>query len=98
MIKLFTWFGFIFVFLLVIAFAIPNTQTITIYYYVNQIELRLTVLLFSVLSFGILLGLLANFLWLWRLRRDNQRLKKQYYHALHEKNALIARTQDTSTQ
>lgn len=96
MVKLFAWFGFILVFLLMVTFALANTQTVTIYYYVGQTELRLTILLFFVLSFGVLLGLMANFLWLWKLRRENQCLKKSHQHALHEINTL--RTQDISPQ
>jgi uncharacterized membrane protein YciS (DUF1049 family) len=81
-----------------VAFALPNIQTVTIYYYIDQIELRLTVLLFFVWSFGVLLGLIANFLWLWKLRQDNLRLKKLYKNAQHEINTLVARTQDIHTQ
>ncbi|MEK7989770.1 MAG: LapA family protein [Thiotrichaceae bacterium] len=98
MVKLFAWFGFILVFLLMAAFALSNIQTVTIYYYIGQTELRLTVLLFFVLSFGVLLGLIANFLWLWKLRKDNLRLKKLHKNALHEINTLVARTQDIHTQ
>ncbi|WP_353573084.1 LapA family protein [Candidatus Albibeggiatoa sp. nov. BB20] len=98
MVKLFVWFGFILVFLLMVAFALLNTQAVTIYYYVGQMELRLTLLLFSVLCLGVLLSSIAHFLWLWKLRRDNQRLKKSHKNALHEINTLVARTQDTSTQ
>ena len=98
MIKLLTWIGFSCLFLLIIALAIPNTQTVTLYYYAGQLELRLTLLLLLVLSIGILLGFMAHFLWLWRLRRDNQRLKKLHQQALHEINRLAVHSQDISTQ
>lgn len=91
MIKLFAWFSFILVFLLMVAFALPNTQTVTIYYYIAQTELRLTVLLFFTLSFGVLLGFMSHFLWLWKLRHENQRLKKSHQNALHKINTLVAR-------
>jgi uncharacterized integral membrane protein len=80
--RLFTGMSFGLIFMLILIIALPNQHTVSIYYYVDHAELKLTVLLFITFSLGLILGVVSQLLWLWKLMRENYRLKKHYQSVL----------------
>lgn len=88
---------FFLIFCLTVILVLPNAHLmVELNYYTGHVSIRLLILLLFTLCLGACLGILFNLLWVWRLRRDHQRLTKLYKHALREVDELL--THSTSHQ
>ena len=65
------------VILLGLGFAQINADEVTLHYYFNSITVPLSLLLALTLGLGVLLGLLASTAAIYRVRRENSRLRRQ---------------------
>lgn len=96
MLHFIAWAVWISVFIVTVIVTLPNVQMVTLDYYIASVELNVAVLIFIVLSIGMILGMSFNSLRLWRLRCEHHRLKQLHKHTLHEINTLLANPkQDT---
>lgn len=96
MLYLIAWAVWISLFIATVVITLPNTQLVTLNYYIASVELNVAILIFIVLSIGIIFGMSFNSLRLWRLHHDNLQLKQLHKHTLHEINTLLAKPkQDT---
>jgi uncharacterized integral membrane protein len=88
---------FFLIFCLTVILILPNAQLmVELNYYTGHFSIHLIILLLFTLCLGAFSGILFNLLWVWRLRRDNQRLTKLYKQALREVDELL--THSTSHQ
>ncbi len=96
MLHFIAWAVWISLFIVTVIVTLPNVQMVTLNYYIASVELNVAVLIFIVLSIGMILGMSFNSLRLWRLRCEHHRLKQLHKHTLHEINTLLANPkQDT---
>lgn len=96
MLHFIAWAVWISLFIVTVIVTLPNVQMVTLNYYIASVELNVAVLIFIVLSIGMILGMSFNSLRLWRLRCEHHRLKQLHKHTLHEINILLANPkQDT---
>lgn len=66
------------IFLLTVTLVSRNAHiNILLDYYIDRIEINLSVLLIITLTIGIGLGILFNLIWVWNLWLENHRLKKR---------------------
>ncbi len=79
---------FLLVLLLGVIFHLRNAQLVVIDYYLGTLELPFSATLVFVLSFGVVLGILASIPARIRLKRENARLLKQVSITEKEVNAL----------
>lgn len=77
MLRFLAWIFFFLIFCFTVVLTARNDQRVVLDYYVNHLEIDLVVLLLITLGIGISLGIIFNLMWVWNLRRDNQRLKKR---------------------
>lgn len=89
MLRIIAWIVFFTIFLVTILLTIPNAHVVNLNYYMGNLEIHLTLLLMVTLCIGILLGVFFNFMWVWNLYLENQRLKKLHKQALREVHLLL---------
>jgi uncharacterized integral membrane protein len=97
MLRIVAWIVLLLVFCFTVVLTIPNTHLVTLNYYVGSTEIHLTVLLLISLCVGALLGSLFNLMWVWKVYRDNQRLRKLYKQMLHEVDGKCAYSKQSVT-
>lgn len=90
MLRLLVWLFFLVLFLLAIAFTVPNRHSVTLHYYIGSLDAPLAVLLFSGFALGAVLSLLLSLTWIWRLRAENRRLRRQTHETRLEMSRLRA--------
>ncbi len=81
MLRIIAWVTFLTIFGLTVILTIPNAHLVQLNYYTGSVQIHLTVLLLITLALGIWLGIIFNLMWVWHLRRDNQRLKQLHKQA-----------------
>ena len=62
-----------------LSFAVLNSETVVVKYYVGNASMPLSVLILGVWVFGILIGLLANFLKILKLKWEVRRLSRETF-------------------
>lgn len=99
MLKLVAWFVLSFIFCLTIILAIQNANSVTVYYYVNSIDISLAVLLVFVFAVGVLLGIVFNTMWILHFRQQHQAWQQRYQQTYQELQLLLTRlNQDSVSQ
>lgn len=66
------------VFILTVIVSLPNLHSVVVYYYIGSIQISLALLLVLSFSLGVGIGISLSGVWLWKLSRENRRLKKLY--------------------
>ena len=95
MLHIVNWIVFFLIFCISVILTVPNVnQIISLNYWIGSAESNVAVLLLIVLSMGIFLGIIFNLSWIWRLRRDNKQLKKQYQKVLQQLDKTARPDQD----
>ena len=79
---------FLIVLIVGLLFHLRNTQFVIIDYYLGSLELPFSAIVVSVLSLGVILGVLVSVPAQLRLKRENNRLRKQVDITEKEINAL----------
>ncbi|MDY6992502.1 MAG: LapA family protein [Pseudomonadota bacterium] len=80
--RIVTWLIFLLILSVMVLLTLPNTHHVTLNYYLDSLQLPLTVLLLMSLTLGVLLGIVFNLIWVWNLSYKNKRLKKHYQQLL----------------
>jgi len=84
--RIVTWLIFLLILSVMILLTLPNTHHVTLNYYLDSIQLPLTVLLLISLTVGVLLGIGFNLIWIWNLSYKNKKLKRYYQQLVDNLN------------
>lgn len=76
--RIFAYIFWILVVLIGVSFSALNARSVEIHYYVGKINIYLPLLLFIVLAFGALLGVIAMFPYVLKLKAALRRLRHDY--------------------
>jgi len=95
--RIVNWIVFFLIFCISTVLTVPNaSQVITLHYWIGSAESNVAILLLLVLCIGIFLGIVFNLSWVWKLRRDNKQLKKQYQQTLQQLDKIARSNQDAT--
>jgi len=95
--RIVNWIVFFVIFCISVILTVPNAnQVIALNYWIGSTESNVAVLLFLVLCIGIFLGITFTLSWVWKLRRDNKQLKKQYQQTLQQLDKIARSDQDAT--
>jgi len=95
--RIVNWIVFSLIFCISVVLTVPNVnQVIALNYWIGSLESNVAVLLLVILCIGIFLGIIFNLSWVWKLRRDNKQLKKQYQQTLQQLDKIARSDQDAT--